>query len=104
MGYMVSLRTREMGVRMALGALPGNILRLVLSSGMLLIVIGTGLGLLGSLAIVRYLAHLLWGVSVLDPWTYAIVPICIVGLGLAACFSPARRATRVDPAVTLRAE
>jgi putative ABC transport system permease protein len=104
MAYMVSLRTHEMGVRMALGAHQGNILRLVLGKGLVLIAMGTALGLLSSLALTRYLEHLVWGVSVRDPWTYAAVAIGVVAMGLASCFSPARRATKVNPATALRCD
>lgn len=102
MAYMVSLRTHEVGVRMALGARPVDILWLVLAKGMALIAAGIVLGILASLALTRYLAHQVWGVSVTAPWIYAVVAASIVVVGLAACFSPARRATKVDPAVALR--
>ncbi len=102
MAYTVSLRTHEMGVRMAMGARPGDILRLVLGKGLVLIAIGVALGIAGSIGLMRYLGHLVWGVPVMDPWTYGIVAACVVAVGLAACFAPARRATRVDPAIALR--
>jgi ABC-type antimicrobial peptide transport system permease subunit len=102
MAYTVSLRTHEMGVRVALGADRRDILRLVVGRGMLLVALGAGLGLLGSLALTRFLAHMVWGVSVRDPWTYGVVVIGIALTGLASCLSPARRATRVNPADALR--
>lgn len=99
---MVSLRTHEVGVRMALGAHPADILWLVLAKGMVLIAMGIALGILGSFALTRFLTHQVWGVSVTDPWIYTAVAAGVVAVGIAACFSPARRATKVDPAVTLR--
>ncbi|MGB7188835.1 MAG: ABC transporter permease [Acidobacteriaceae bacterium] len=104
MAYTVSLRTHEMGVRMALGAHRVDILRLVLGKGLVLILTGVILGVIGSIGLMRYLAHMVWGVPVMDPWTYGIVAICVITVGLVACFSPARRAARVDPAVALRYE
>lgn len=102
MTYMVSLRTHEVGVRMALGAHPADILWLVLGKGMVLIGMGIGTGVLCSLVLTRYLAHQVWGVPLRDPSIYAAVAACVVAVGLAACFSPARRATKVDPAIALR--
>jgi putative ABC transport system permease protein len=102
LSYTVSLRTHEMGVRLALGARQGDILRMILGKGLALIVVGVALGLLGSLVLTRHLAHQVWGVSLTDSWTYGSVAICIVAVGLASWFSPARRVARVDPTVTLR--
>jgi putative ABC transport system permease protein len=102
MAYTVSLRTHEMGVRMAMGARPGDILRLVMGKGLVLIGMGVAIGVAGSIVLMRYLAHLVWGVPVMDPWTYGVVSVCVVAVGLAACFAPARRASRVDPSVALR--
>ncbi|MFZ0661170.1 MAG: ABC transporter permease [Acidobacteriaceae bacterium] len=104
MAYTVSLRTHEMGVRMALGASQGDILRLVLGKDLVLILIGVSLGLLASVLLTRYLAHLIWGISLMDPWTYGGVVIGVIAIGMLSCFSPARRATRVDPSVALRYE
>jgi putative ABC transport system permease protein len=104
MAYTVSLQTHEIGIRMALGAQRENILRMVLSRGLILIAVGVGIGLLASLGVMRFVASQFWGVSAADPWTFGAVVVVIVAVGLAACFFPARRATRVDPMVALRYE
>jgi putative ABC transport system permease protein len=104
MGYTVALRTREIGIRMALGAQRGNILGMVLKSGFALIAAGALIGLLGSFALTRFIASQIWGVSVTDPWTFGAVVAVILIAGLVACMLPARRATRVDPLVALRYE
>ncbi len=104
MAYTVSLRNHEIGVRMALGASPSAVHRMVLKNGLTLIVAGTIIGLITSLALTRFLTSQIWGVSATDPWTFAAVIAVVTGTGLAACFSPARRATRVDPLVALRYE
>ena len=104
MAYTVTLRTHEIGVRMALGAARAEVLRLVMGRGMLLIAAGVGLGLFGSFALTRLLSHEVWGVSLTDPWTYSVVALCVILAGAASCYSPARRAAGVDPAVTLRSE
>jgi predicted lysophospholipase L1 biosynthesis ABC-type transport system permease subunit len=104
MAYTVSLRTHEIGVRMALGAQPANVLKMVFVNGIRLIgagsMIGFGLGYWGS----RYLSDRLWGISRTDVWTFASVGIVIMSVGLAACLFPARRAANVDPLVALRYE
>ena len=102
MAYTVSLRRHEIGVRMALGAARTHVLTMVLRRGLVLILAGIGLGLFASFALMRYLASQVWGVSLYDPWTYAVVAICVGAVGLAACLAPARRATRIDPIVALR--
>jgi len=102
MAYTVTLRTHEIGVRMALGAARGDVLRLVMTRGVRLILAGVVLGLFGSFILTRYLAHQVWGVSLTDPWTYAIVPLCVMAAGAASCFSPARRAAGVNPMIALR--
>jgi len=104
MAYTVSLQTHEIGIRMALGAQKGNILTMVLRNGLTLIVTGIILGVLASLALTRVIANQLSGVKATDPWTFAAVALIILGVGLAACFFPARRATQVDPLVALRYE
>ena len=91
-------------MRMALGAQQGEILRMVLKKGFVLLAAGICIGLFGSFALTRFLTSQIWGVSVTDPWTFASVLALVVATGLAACYVPARRATRVDPLVALRYE
>jgi predicted permease len=102
--YTVSLRTREFGIRLALGARSPGIVRLVLGQGMKLALIGVAAGLAGSFAAGRVLSGLLFGVSPTDPLTYIVVPLLLAAVTLLACYVPARRATRVDPIAALRCE
>jgi len=104
MAYTVSLRTQEIGVRMALGAQQADVLRMVLRHGFSLLAAGLALGLLASFALTRFLASQIWGVSPTDPWTFASVSFLLILAGLLACYLPARRATQVDPLVALRYE
>jgi putative ABC transport system permease protein len=97
-------RTREIGVRMALGAQPREILRLVIGQGMRPIVAGVAAGIAGAIGVTRFISNLLFGVAPLDPLTFGIAVVLLTGVGLAACWIPARRATRVDPLTALRAE
>jgi putative ABC transport system permease protein len=102
--YAVSQRTREIGVRVALGAQPTDVLRLVLSEGFRLVAVGVAIGLAVALALTRLLGGLLYGVSATDPTIFVSVILLLVCIALGACYIPARRATRVDPNVALRYE
>ncbi|MCP3102675.1 ABC transporter permease [Myxococcus sp. K15C18031901] len=103
-GYSVAQRTREMGIRMALGAARGDVLALVLRQGMGLAGLGVALGLVLSLALAHLLRALLYGVTAYDPWTFAGVAALLSAVAGVATWLPARRATRVDPIIALRAE
>jgi len=104
MAYSVSLQTHEIGVRMALGAQPNDILRMVLSRGARLIVAGLAIGLVASVGLTRFLSSEIWGISATDPLTFGAVAVLILAVGLAACAAPSRAARQVDPMVALRYE
>ena len=104
MAYAVSVRRREIGIRMALGAQRGQILGMVLRKGLTLVAAGIASGLVASLALTRLLSSQLWGVSANDPWTLAAVTAVLAATTLAACWLPARRAAKVDPMLALREE
>ena|SRR5438309_7571611 len=104
MNYLVIQRTREFGIRLSVGATQSDVLPLVLSRAVVLIGAGSCLGLAGSLFMMRLIAKLLFGTAPLDPLTFAVVPVVLAAVALAASYIPARRATLVDPVVALRYE
>ncbi len=104
MAYAVSQRTHEIGIRMALGAQPLNILRLITGQGLKLTLMGLVLGLAGALALTRVMSSLLYGVTAADPLTFILISLLLSLVALLACWLPARRATRVDPMIALRCE
>jgi putative ABC transport system permease protein len=104
LAFSVSRRSREIGIRMALGALPAGVVKLVLKQGMVLVLMGAVLGLLLSLALTRLLSNWLYGVPPYDPATYLLGAVLLAGVASLACILPARRATHIDPLAALRHE
>jgi len=104
LAYFVAQRTREIGVRVALGAQTHDVMKMVMKQGMGLTLFGIGIGLIGGFALARLMKSLLFGVSASDPLTFAAVAALLASVAMAACYIPARRATKVDPVVALRCE
>jgi putative ABC transport system permease protein len=104
MAFSVAQRTHEIGVRMALGAQPGSVLKLIMGHGMRIVIAGMAIGLAGALALSRVVASLLFGVKPTDGITFIVTSLLLVFIALVACYIPARRAVRVDPMVALRYE
>jgi predicted permease len=104
LSYAVTERTRELGIRLALGAQPRNLLKLVVGQGLVLVLIGLVIGVSAAFALTRLTEKLLFGVSPTDPLTFVLISLLLTGVALVACWIPARRATRVNPLVALRHE
>jgi ABC-type antimicrobial peptide transport system permease subunit len=104
LSYSVTLRTREIGVRMALGARGGDVVRLILRHGLLMVLVGTLAGALGALELTQLMQSLVFGMSASDPLTFAVVALVLLVVAALACYIPARRASRMDPLRALRVE
>jgi ABC-type antimicrobial peptide transport system permease subunit len=101
--YVVTQRTREMGIRIALGADSDGIQWMLVRQGLVLGIVGTVIGSLASLAVTRYIGNLIFGVTAHDPLTFGVVALLLIAVAVCASWIPARRATRIDPLVALRA-
>jgi putative ABC transport system permease protein len=104
LAYFVAQRAREIGVRVALGAQTSDVMKMVMGQGMRLTLFGVGIGLIGGLALARLMKSLLFGVSATDPLTFVVVAALLGLVAMAACYIPARRATKVNPIEALRCE
>jgi len=104
MGHLVAQRSREIGVRLALGALSGDVVRMVLRSGLRLVLPGIAIGIVGAIALSGVLASFLFGVSSLDPATYVAVTAALFAVAMLATYLPSRSAARLDPLIVLRDE
>ena len=104
MSYAISARIREIGIRMALGAQPADVLRLVIGNGLIIILIGVAIGILAAIGATNVLASQLFGIGATDPFTFVVISALLIGVALLVCYLPARRATKVDPMIALRYE
>jgi putative ABC transport system permease protein len=102
--YLIGERTREIGIRMALGARRNDVLRLVVGQGARMVVLGVVVGVAASIALTRLMTHQLYGVGAHDPLTFIGVPIVLLVVAILACYVPARRSTEIDPIIALRCE
>jgi ABC-type antimicrobial peptide transport system permease subunit len=102
MAYSVAQRTQEIGIRMALGARAWDVWTMVLRQGLIIVAVGIACGLLGSIALAKIIASLLYGVSATDPAAFALSLLLLAAVALSACFFPARRATKVDPVAAIK--
>lgn len=104
MAYLVTQRTHEIGLRMALGAQRASVFKLVIGQGLLLTAIGLVAGIGGAFGVTRLMSTMLYEISTTDPATFIVIPLILASVALLACYIPARRATKVDPMVALRYE
>jgi len=102
--YAAAQRTREIGIRMALGARRSGILTMILRQGLTLAIVGSVIGVAGAIGLTRFLSSYLYGISATDPVTFVLVPLLITAVSLLAAWLPARRAARIDPMAALRCE
>ena len=104
LSYLVGRRTQEIGVRMALGAKRGDVLRMILTDGARMTLVGIGAGVIAALGLARLMASMLFGVTPADPVTFSLVALVLCAIALLACYVPARRAMKIDPMIALRDE